>query len=484
MPERNATTNTSTWKQLIGELERFASGAAFTTNDVQAALGDNVKAQFLRDALTLCANKGWIEKTGTGKHRQWNVLSYDALKQLTDDDIETLDRERAASRSKQTAKRRSRQKEEKRKASAPPAWKKTLQGHLTKLTAHEFEKLAALIMVAEGHTNVVHTPFHSDGGKDIIADYPVSRMISQRVLVECKHTTRRPKANVGKSDYDEFYGVISRTVAARHGMIMTNGGFTHPVKDLAADNPAITLQGLDEICDILKDDELLVTTHTHSHLALDVDYFDPSGAPTGAEASHPTRSHPDGDQPSDPHAISRELVDALGDLDAEQFRRVAADILAAEGCHVSREHPIESDADHFAVASSGQLCAPQQLCICFRTTTGELTTQGIEDLRKQFGEHTGQADSGLLITQQRCNNAARAAAAGKWPIRILDINDLCELLIKHHIGITNTSHQTVDVPNDFADFHAELERLYDTARNDGNIQTEDRDTPTNGQSAK
>ena len=262
MPERNATTNNSMWKQLIGELEQLASGAAFTTNDVQAALGDDVKAQFLREALNLCADKGWIARTGTGKHRQWNVLSYGALKQLADDDIETLDRERAASRSEQSAKRRSRLKEEQRKASAPPAWKKTLQGHLNRLTPHEFEKLAALIMVAEGHTNVVHTPFHGDGGKDIIADYPVSRMISQRVLAECKHTTKPQKANVGKSDYDEFYGVISRTVSAPHGMIMTNGGFTQPVKDLAADNPAITLQGQDEICDLLKDNELLVTTHT------------------------------------------------------------------------------------------------------------------------------------------------------------------------------------------------------------------------------
>ena len=483
MPERNATTNNSMWKQLIGELEQLASGTAFTTNDVQAALGDDVKAQFLREALNLCADKGWIARTGTGKHRQWNVLSYDALKQLADDDIETLDRERAASRSEQSAKRRSRLKEEQRKASAPPAWKKTLQGHLNRLTPHEFEKLAALIMVAEGHTNVVHTPFHGDGGKDIIADYPVSRMISQRVLAECKHTTKPQKANVGKSDYDEFYGVTSRTVSAPHGMIMTNGGFTQPVKDLAADNPAITLQGQDEICDLLKDNELLVTTHTHSHLALDVDYFDPSGAPAGAEASHAAHSHPESDQPSDPHAVSRELVDALGDLDAEQFRRVAADILAAEGCHVSREHPIEGDADQFASASSGLLFAPKQLCICFRTTVGELTTQGIEDLRKDFGRHTGQADSGLLITQQRCNNPARVAEAGKWPIRILDINDLCELLIKHHIGITNSSHQTVDIPNDFADFHAELKRLYEAARNDGNIQTEDRETPGNGQSA-
>ena len=135
------------------------------------------------------------------------------------------------------------------------------------------------------------------------------------------------------------------------------------------------------------------------------------------------------------------------------------------------------------MASSGLLFAPKQLCICFRTTVGELTTQGIEDLRKDFGRHTGQADSGLLITQQRCNNPARVAEAGKWPIRILDINDLCELLIKHHIGITNSSHQTVDIPNDFADFHAELERLYEAARNDGNIQTEDRETPGNGQSA-
>ena len=199
MPERNATTNTSMWKQLIGELEQLASGTAFTTNDVQTALGDDVKAQFLREALNLCADKGWIARTGSGKHRQWNVLSYDALKRLADDDIETLDRERAASRSEQSAKRRSRLKEEQRKASAPPAWKETLQGHLNRLTAHEFEKLAALIMVAEGHTNVVHTPFHSDGGKDIIADYPVSRMISQRVLAECKHTTKPQKRTSAKA---------------------------------------------------------------------------------------------------------------------------------------------------------------------------------------------------------------------------------------------------------------------------------------------
>ena len=482
MPQRNATTNNSTWKQLIGELERFASGAPFTTHDVHAARGD-IKAQFLRETLNLCADKGWIARTGTGKHRRWNVLSYGALQRLTDDDIETLDRERAASRSEQSATRRSRLKDEQRKASAPPAWKETLQGHLTGLTPHEFEKLSALIMVAEGHTNVIHTPFHGDGGKDIIADYPVSRMISQRVLVECKHTTKRPKANVGKSDYDEFYGVISRTDSARHGIIMTNGGFTQPVKDLAAHNPAITLQGHDEICDLLKDNELLVTTHTHAHLALDVDYFDPPGAPTGADASHPTRSHPDGDQPSDAHAVSRELVDALGDLDAEQFRRVATDILAAEGCHVSRDHPIDGDADQFAVASSGQLFAPQQLCVCFRATTGDLATHGIEDLRQDFGPHTGQADSGLLITRQRCTNPAGVAAAGKWPIRILDINDLCELLMKHHLGITNSSNETVDVTNDFADFHAKLERLYEAARSDGNIQTEDRKTPRNGQSA-
>ena len=462
MPERNAAANNTKWKQLIDGLEAFAPLASFTTNDVCAALGGDVNVEFVREALNLCATRRWVESTGAGKWRRWTVLSYDTLSGLSEDDIDELDRQRAAARNDQTAKRRSQRAEEKRKASEPPPWKATLQGHLKRLTPFEFEKLSALIVVAEGHTNVIHTRPTGDGGKDIIADYPISSMISVRVLFECKHTTKAPKSNVGKGDYDEFVGVITRDRAAALGAFMATGGFTQSVNDLAAENPAITLQGPEEICDLLKNHQLLVTTRTHTDHTLDADYFALSEAP-----------HPPANPPGEPGALSRALVEALGDLDDKQFMRVAADVLAAEGCDTSHiAHP-NNGAEQCAVISGGPLLAPQQFCLRIDTATGELTTQGIEDLRAHFGRHTGHADNGLLITRQRCDNAARDTAARRWPIRILDIDDLSELLIKHHIGTTTSTRQTVLVPDKFADFHAELRRLYDTAHNDKTIQIQD-----------
>ena len=474
MPERNAATNHANWRRLIDGLEPFAAVASFTTNELRDALGGGIGAPFTREALNLCASRGWVDSIGDGKHRRWKVCSYDALAGLSSDDIERLDRERAAVRSEKSAKRRSQRREEQRKASAPPAWKETLQGHLQALTAREFEKLAVLIVVAEGHTNVIHTRFNSDGGKDIVADYPVSRLISQRVLVECKHTTKAQKANVGKGEYDEFYGVIIRSASAARGVLMTNGAFTVPVRELAAANPAITLQGRDEICDLLRDHELLVAARTHTGLALDGDYFGLAAAPD------PANGHPPASGPGDPQALRRVLVGVLGDLDAARFLRVAADVLAAEGCDISHVPAPEQGAVQFVFASCGPLFAPSRICVGFGTAAGELTTRGIEDVRAGFGPHTGEADSGLLITRQRCDTPARDAAAGTWPIRILDIDDLSELLIKHHIGTTTSTRHTVAVPAEFADFHAELQPLYDTAHNDGTIQVEDHQAPRNG----
>ena len=312
MPERDAATNHANWRRLIDGLEPFAPVASFTTNDLRDALGGDISAQFTLGALNLCATRGWVDSIGDGKYRRWKVCSYGVLAGLSDDDIETLDRERAAARSEQSAKRRSERRKQQREASAPPAWKETLTGHLNALTAQDFEKLAVLIVIAEGHKNVIHTRFNGDGGKDIIADYPISRLISQRVLVECKHTTKPQRANVAKGDYDEFCGVISRSPAA-HGVLMTNGAFTQPTRELAAANPAITLQGPDEICDLLRDHELLVATRTRPVVAVDADYFDPVAAPD------PTGDHPPASAPGDPHALRRALVSVLGDLDAARF---------------------------------------------------------------------------------------------------------------------------------------------------------------------
>ena len=59
------------------------------------------------------------------------------------------------------------------------------------------------------------------------------------------------------------------------------------------------------------------------------------------------------------------------------------------------------------------------------TASVRLITQGIEKLRAEFGRHTGQADSGLLITCQRCDIAARDPTARREnAVRAPDLTDL------------------------------------------------------------
>jgi HJR/Mrr/RecB family endonuclease len=101
--------------------------------------------------------------------------------------------------------------------------------HLGLLTPKEFEELMAVLLEAEGFTDVMVTGQSGDGGIDITAhcDRP---FIQGRYVVQCKRYDARKR--VPPSDVRAFHGVIAANPAVR-GVFVTTSSFTKGARKFA-----------------------------------------------------------------------------------------------------------------------------------------------------------------------------------------------------------------------------------------------------------
>lgn len=135
------------------------------------------------------------------------------------------------------------------------SWREELLGRLLEMSPDAFERLTQRLLRESGFKNVEVLGRSGDGGLDGVGIYRVS-LVSWPVYFQCKRY-RKP---VGPGDVRDFRGAMSGR--GEKGLLITTASFTQSARDEATRDgaPAVELISGDELCDLLKEHALGVTT--------------------------------------------------------------------------------------------------------------------------------------------------------------------------------------------------------------------------------
>jgi len=147
-------------------------------------------------------------------------------------------------------------------------WQDQLLDCLLKMKPAAFERLCQRILKDSGFIKVEVTGRNGDGGIDGIGVLRLN-LLSFHVLFQCK----RWKGSVGASAIRDFRGaMVGRT---DKGLVMTTGTFTTDARKEATRDgaPAIDLVDGAELCELLKNLKIGVSTRKVEHVLVEQDAF-------------------------------------------------------------------------------------------------------------------------------------------------------------------------------------------------------------------
>jgi restriction system protein len=147
-------------------------------------------------------------------------------------------------------------------------WEDILLGQLMAIEPDSFERLSQRLLREAGFRNVEVLGKSGDGGLDVVGVYKVS-LVSFTVYCQCK----RYKGSVGSSAVRDFRGAMSGR--GEKGLLITTGTFTaEAVREAARDGaPPVELIGGTELCELLKEYKLGVSTHLVEAVEVNTDFF-------------------------------------------------------------------------------------------------------------------------------------------------------------------------------------------------------------------
>jgi restriction system protein len=150
-----------------------------------------------------------------------------------------------------------------------PHWKDQLLSVLRAVEPDAFERLAQRLLREAGFLKVAVTGRSGDGGIDGIGVLRVN-LLSFQVLFQCK----RYQGSVGAGAIRDFRGAM--VGRSDKGLMITTGTFTPDAKREATRDgaPAIDLIDGDQLCDLLKQLKLGVTTEMVEKMTVEVSWFD------------------------------------------------------------------------------------------------------------------------------------------------------------------------------------------------------------------
>ena len=148
-------------------------------------------------------------------------------------------------------------------------WESVLLGILRSMAPDAFERLCQLMLRESGFTRVEVTGRSGDGGIDGAGVLRVN-LISFHVRFQCK----RYAGSVGAREIRDFRGAM--VGRADKGLFITTGAFTKEAQREAVRDgaPAIDLIGGSELCSLLKDLGLGVSTKTVQEIIPEPEFFE------------------------------------------------------------------------------------------------------------------------------------------------------------------------------------------------------------------
>jgi restriction system protein len=147
-------------------------------------------------------------------------------------------------------------------------WRDSLLGVLQGLPPSSFERLCQRVLRESGFTRVEVTGRSGDGGIDGVGVLRIA-LLSFQVFFQCK----RYKGSVGASAIRDFRGaMVGRT---DKGLLITTGYFTAEAKREATRDgaPVLDLIDGDQLCTLLKDLTLGVSTRQVEEVSIDAEWF-------------------------------------------------------------------------------------------------------------------------------------------------------------------------------------------------------------------
>jgi restriction system protein len=147
-------------------------------------------------------------------------------------------------------------------------WRDVLLDVLLAIPPSGFERLCQRLLRESGFTKVEVTGRSGDGGIDGIGVLRIS-LLSFQVFFQCK----RYKGSVGSEDVRSFRGaMVGRT---DKGLLITTGTYTSAAKKEATRDgaPVIDLIDGDQLCALLKDLNLGVSTQQVEEVSIDPQWF-------------------------------------------------------------------------------------------------------------------------------------------------------------------------------------------------------------------
>ncbi|WP_068268909.1 restriction endonuclease [Aldersonia kunmingensis] len=155
-------------------------------------------------------------------------------------------------------------------ANAESEWKEALLDTLLKMSPAAFERLAQRLLREEGFVNTHVTGRSGDGGIDGQGVYRLS-LLSFQVFFQCK----RYVGSVGSGAVRDFRGAMAGR--GDKGLLITTGTFTSDAQAEATRDGAPPIDLIDgaRLCDLLKDNQIGVTTtkRLEVDVAIDAGYF-------------------------------------------------------------------------------------------------------------------------------------------------------------------------------------------------------------------
>jgi restriction system protein len=149
-----------------------------------------------------------------------------------------------------------------------PDWRSELLEVLKTIDPSAFERLAQRLLRESGFTKVEVRGKSGDGGIDGVGVLRVN-LVSFQVFFQCK----RYKGSVGASEIRDFRGAMQGR--ADKGLFITTGSFTAQASDEATRDGATAIDLIDgeRLCDLLKENDLGVSTRMIEEVTVDPKWF-------------------------------------------------------------------------------------------------------------------------------------------------------------------------------------------------------------------
>lgn len=132
-----------------------------------------------------------------------------------------------------------------------------------------FERLSQRLLREAGFTKVEVRGKSGDGGVDGVGVLRV-KLVSFQVSFQCK----KWKGSVGAKEVRDFRGAMQGR--ADKGLFITTGHFTSQAADEATRDGAIAIDLIDgeRLCDLLKENQLGITTEMVERISIDTQWFE------------------------------------------------------------------------------------------------------------------------------------------------------------------------------------------------------------------